>query len=232
MKSSVSSQEGQPPDSDRMRGAREEFASQFRGSFRVLWFVAAGIVGDRSLAEDVVQEAAIIGLNKYEQFEAGTNFTAWMAQTVRHVALNVLRKEQRHRSGVREAGHSVARSASRSLTHAPDEEAADRQKAILANGELMSNQTMFDDRVVRALGEIGSAPRACLLLRAIEGLEYSEISALLGIPEGTAMSHVHRSRQFLREKLGGAAAVASERALPGSLMQDRPVKDQPASGET
>jgi RNA polymerase sigma-70 factor (ECF subfamily) len=46
-------------------------------------------------------------------------------------------------------------------------------------------------------------PRTCLVLRVVHGLAYSEISSALDIPEGTAMSHVHRSRLALRERLRG-----------------------------
>ena len=45
-----------------------------------------------------VQEAAIIGLQKRDQFTEGTSFTAWMGQMVRNVSLNVFRREKRRRS--------------------------------------------------------------------------------------------------------------------------------------
>jgi DNA-directed RNA polymerase specialized sigma24 family protein len=37
-------------------------------------------------------------------------------------------------------------------------------------------------------------------------MAYSEISRAMNIPEGTAMSHVHRSRLTLRERLRGREA--------------------------
>jgi RNA polymerase sigma-70 factor (ECF subfamily) len=57
-----------------------------------------GVLGDRHLAEDAVQEAAVIGLRKIKSFEPGTNFSAWMGQIVRHVALNHRRKYNRRRA--------------------------------------------------------------------------------------------------------------------------------------
>ena len=38
-------------------------------------------------------------------------------------------------------------------------------------------------------------------MRTLDGLSYAEIAALLDVPEGTAMSHVHRTRRLLRERL-------------------------------
>ncbi len=162
-----------------------EFAARFQSSFRVLWLIAVGITGDRWLAEDVVQEAAIIALNKLNQFQAGTNFTAWTGQIVRNVALNSIRKERRHKTSPIAASGVEAEPAGRTTVE----------------GFGGIERPDFDDRVLRALGDVGEIARACLLLRTLEGLEYTEISRLLEIPEGTAMSHVHRTRQYLRDRL-------------------------------
>ncbi len=174
-----------------------EFAAHFQKSHRVLWLVAAGILGDPNLAEDVVQDAAMIALDKLENFTPGTSFTAWMAQIVRNVSMNTARKETRRRSA----------------PLGPDSDAAfpdpnsngkhiEKMTELGADGRLPANQTWFDDRVMRALAEVSDMARACLLLRTIDSMEYSEISAVLSIPEGTAMSHVHRTRRLLRERLG------------------------------
>lgn len=83
-------------------------------------------------------------------------------------------------------------------------------------GQLMADQDAFDDSLTRALGELGEMARACLLLRTIVELTYAEIAEVLGIPEGTAMSHVHRSRRTLREVLGGSVAPSSD-AVGGAV---------------
>lgn len=187
-----------------IEGSQGAFAQHFTQSFPVLWTIAAGIVGDRAMAEDIVQEAALIGLGKFEQFQPGTSFTAWMGQMVRNVALNAARKQRRQRTGALDgdaegsvpAKGSAAREAGQDLP-------------MMAQGRLPANQHFFDDQIMRALDEIGPAARACLLLRTIEGMEYSEISKLLEIPQGTAMSHVHRSREFLRRRLGGVQPTST-----------------------
>jgi len=170
-----------------------DFAAQFNASFRVLWLVAIGIVSDASAAEDVVQEAALLALEKLDQFQPGTNFRAWMAQMVRFVALNHARKRQKHKAVTLE--DSTGR---RPLT---TEEIPAPELHLGNRGQLPPDQAHFDDRLLAALNSVGEIPRSCLLLRTIEQLEYSEIAKVLEIPEGTAMSHVHRTRQYLRERL-------------------------------
>jgi RNA polymerase sigma-70 factor, ECF subfamily len=166
----------------------EEFARRFREASKVLWLIAAGIVSDRSAAEDIVQEAALVGLAKLDQFKEGTNFTAWMGQMVRYVALNQARKNKHRRTT--ELDQNSAESG-----------ISKQELALTARGDLPEGTEAFDDRVLHALQSLSETARCCLLLRTVQGLEYSEIAALLDIPEGTAMSHVHRSRNALREKL-------------------------------
>jgi RNA polymerase sigma-70 factor (ECF subfamily) len=173
-----------------------EFATLFSASFRKLWLIAVGIIGDAALAEDAVQDAALTALGKRQQFQPGTNFTAWMSQMVRFVALNQYRKQRKRKAASLEGGAiDVAAS-----TPAP----AGATVRINVRGELPVDQPHFDDRIMQALRGVAEVARACLLLRTLESLEYTEISALLGIPEGTAMSHVHRTRQYLRERLADA----------------------------
>ncbi|MFG0328362.1 MAG: RNA polymerase sigma factor [Phycisphaerales bacterium] len=174
----------------------DEFADALRGSFRTLWLIAVGVTGDRTLAEDVVQEAAIVGLEKIDRFQPGSSFVAWMGQTVRFVALNMARKERKQFEAVRESGRRPERR-SDSLA----EWSTPRGIRLTQEVDLPEDQRSFDDRLMGALDEMSETARACLLLRTIEDLPYSEIARILDIPEGTAMSHVHRARRSLRDRL-------------------------------
>lgn len=169
-----------------------EFAGLFRDSSRTLWCVAAGVLCDRSQAEDVVQEAALKALTKLHEFRRGSSFVAWMSQIVRFVALNHRRKRER------------------------------RERALAASGaELMTAVTQpehprgFDANVLRALQSLDETARTCLLLKTVVELEYAEIATILEIPAGTAMSHVSRSRARMQKLLtepAPAPAVAIWRA--------------------
>lgn len=167
-----------------------EFGLLYEQSARTLWCVAAAIIGDRSRAEDVVQEAAVVALGKLETFEPSTNFTAWMAQIVRYCALNESRKRRADEPIDPDALESVGASGN----------AADGEP-VTARGELKEDAGSFDDAVLRALLRLEPNARACVLLRIVLNLSYAEIAGILGIPEGTAMSHVYRSRQAMREHL-------------------------------
>lgn len=185
-----------------------EFASQFNESFRVLWLIAVSIVGDRSAADDVVQDAALIAFKKRDQFTPGTNFTAWIGQIVRNVARNRVRMAQNRRTANLDDG-AFDRSA---VFRTPPETAArltDAQPSAAGASQL-------DHRIALALDSVNETARACLLLRTIGEMDYAKIAELLDIPEGTAMSHVHRTRRYLRDRLAELAPEAAKRPEVGS----------------
>lgn len=185
----------------------QEFSAQFEASYRAFWLIAAGVVNDAALAEDVVQEAAIIALDKLGEFEQGTNFKAWMGQIVRYVALNHFRKHRHRRSAPLDpAIMEQVVLPSRSSEPIPELKLSGR-------GQLPAGQHHFDDIVVQALDSLTEVARACLLLRTVEGLSYAEVASLLEIPEGTAMSHVHRARRQLRDCLTEPTDRVSKREV-------------------
>ena len=189
----------------------EEFAVQLQISARVLWTVAAGVLGNRSQVEDVLQEAALIGLQKLDQFRPDSNFTAWMARIVRFVALNQARTRSRRRTFDsdpvqldREPG--LARDV-----------AGPARPPIDLRGELGPDDGAFDDELSGALAELKPMARSCLLLKTLLGLEYQEIARSLDIPLGTAVSHVHRARRFLRQRLADGPTPSSNPAAPAPV---------------
>lgn len=173
----------------------ETFAAHLSQCYQRCWLVAAAVTGDRAEADDIVQEAAMIAMRKLADFTSGTNFAAWISQIVRLTALNHSKKTARRRVVLTDPGvidrhePSAAAPSSNGLT------------PITADGRLVENQSIFDDQVLAALAGISEIARACLLLRIVGQLSYRDIAQTLGIPESTAMSHVHRAKQSIREQL-------------------------------
>lgn len=160
---------------------RAEFGRLLGEVRPLLWSVAAACCGRPSDAEDVLQEAAIVGLDKIGDFEPGTSFSAWMTQIVRNIGRNQGRKIQRR------------------ATHEMDPQVIDQGMA----GRAAGREVPFGEgQLMDALDSLDEVARTCLVLRTVRGMSYKEISRVLEIPEGTAMSHVHRSRAAMRLRLG------------------------------
>ena len=132
-----------------------------------------------------------MGLNRFASFERGSHFGAWMAQIVRHVALNDARKCARSKSEVEvDAMADTLQGRPSPMPPAYD-----------SHGKLHDHQAHFDDALDSGLRALMPDARACLLLHSVEGMQRSEVAELLGLPVGTVASHVHRARAALREHL-------------------------------
>jgi len=192
---------GPDPPSEPRRLSPEAFADAFTSCSRLLWCIAAGILGSRDAVEDVLQDGAIVALEKLEQFDPETSFTAWMGRIVRYVALNHARKRQRARTATGDVAalDLVPAAPADSPTGPPTD----------SRGAIGADRGQFDDEVIAALGGLEETARACVLLRTVLDLPYREIALALDIPEGTAMSHVHRARRSLREHLGARAPASA-----------------------
>jgi RNA polymerase sigma-70 factor (ECF subfamily) len=162
----------------------EEFSEHFRASSRALWCIAVSVTSDRAGAEDAVQEAAVIALGKLSEFTPGSSFVAWMGQIVRYVAMNASRKEGRRGALLRSTAGPEARSG------------------------LSVDPTGLPPALNAAMADLDETARTCLLLRIVGGMSYQQISAALGVPEGTAMSHVFRARKSLAARVTSNAGGA------------------------
>lgn len=153
----------------------------------------------RDQAADIVQEAVMTAWRQFDVFETGTNFRAWVFKILLNTAYRVNRKTHR------------AKEVSLDSENFDTAEALEKEDAwlsVLENPERVMET--LDDRVVRALEQLGQVERDCFLLRLLEDLSYKEIAELLDLPMGTVMSHVYRARMKLRERL---AQMAMEEGL-------------------
>jgi RNA polymerase sigma-70 factor (ECF subfamily) len=178
-----------------------EFSARFQAAAKSLWLIAAAVLGRRDDAEDLVQESAVIGLQKINEFRPETNFAAWMGGIVRNLARNHARKGARRHTGATDPADLDHSRAGRPTAEQPPQFGRD--------GKLSPSQSAFDDHVLHALDVLEETPRLCLLLRSLHQLPYRDIAALLSIPEGTAMSHVHRARATMREYLISRASEST-----------------------
>jgi RNA polymerase sigma-70 factor, ECF subfamily len=180
---------------DRLTSQR--FAERFQDAWRALWCIAAAVTADRTAADDILQEAAVVALGKLEQFDPATNFTAWMGKIVRFIALNHGRRRQRTATTSVDPHSIEVLPLSSRIQNQP----TDRMPDLTEHGQLETGTEAFDDRVLGALRTLEETARACLLLRTLQDMPYRDIALALDIAEGTAMSHVHRARMAMRERL-------------------------------
>ena len=145
--------------------------------------VARRLSRNPASAEDLVQETMLKAWRARHQFREGTNARAWLFRIMFHQFYSEGRK-------VRAELHSIG-------PPAPDQTSGIAEMV----------------EVILALEALTPDHRAVLLLAVVEGFTCQEVSEILSIPIGTAMSRLSRARQAMRELLAPGAACAKGEAL-------------------
>jgi RNA polymerase sigma-70 factor (ECF subfamily) len=156
-----------------------------------LYGTAMRLTGNRSRAEDLVQDTFVRALRFSDKFDPGTNLRAWLYRIMFNLFINHCRRERRGRE-IRE-GPEQADMLERMVPAA--------HLAPCAKPEEYYFEKLFSDEVVEALDTLPQDFKLVVLLADINGFSYKQISDILGIPVGTVMSRLHRGRRALQDKL-------------------------------
>jgi RNA polymerase sigma-70 factor (ECF subfamily) len=139
------------------------------------------MAGETDMAMDFTQEAFLRAYQRLDQFRGDAAFSTWLHSIAVSVALNGLRKVDRHRK--RE----------RSL-----EDAA----PVVAGGRPADPGVR--ERIENAVDALPDIYRTVFLMHDLEGFSHGEIADTLGVAEGTSKARLSRARAKLRETLGDA----------------------------
>ena len=144
---------------------------------------ALQLCGDRSVAEDLVQDGFLRALGSRGHLSDPALVVPWLFGMVRRTFLDQ-RRRTAHRMRILEASGSGL---------APG--AGNLEKEILDRS--------FSDEVLQALAELPEEWRTSVLLCDVEGFSYEEIAAALECPVGTVRSRLARARAQLLSTLTG-----------------------------
>ena len=144
--------------------------------------LAAHVLRGSSDAEDIAQDTFVRAFQQIGKFRGQGRFSAWLFSITVHLCLDRRRAASFGREVPAEA--------------APEAGSAD-----------MPPETRL--LIEALLDQLTPPMRAALILREIEGLEYDEISAALGIPVGTVRSRLHTARAQFRDLWTAAETEAN-----------------------
>ncbi|MFZ1909920.1 MAG: sigma-70 family RNA polymerase sigma factor [Burkholderiales bacterium] len=133
---------------------------------------ARALVGDRSAADDLVQDTLERAWAKFHLYRGGTDLRAWLFTVMHNVHVNRIRA-QRPTDALAGDLPEVAQRA--------------------AQGDSLMVRDMD-----RALAKLPAEQREVLLLVVLEDMSYEEAARTLGVPIGTVMSRLSRARGKLR----------------------------------
>jgi RNA polymerase sigma factor (sigma-70 family) len=165
---------------------RKQFAGIVVPHLSEAFAVASWLTGNRTDAEDVVQEACLRAFRAIGSF-AGVNARAWVLTIVRHTAYSWLAKNRPSEIvavedflGEERLTEQCIGGWSATVTSTPE-------TALLAKLDVR--------RLEAAIAALPLAFREVLILRDLQGLEYREIAEVTTLPVGTVMSRLARARR-------------------------------------
>jgi RNA polymerase sigma-70 factor (ECF subfamily) len=162
----------------------------------VLLRVALTMTPQPADAEDLVQDTLLRAWRSLHTFD-GQHPRAWLLTILRNAEVNRHRRQRPELLDdpdlpVEHAGHGDG-------SHESAEDVVVRRA--------------FDEVIDAALAALPDQFRQAVLLIDVDGLSYAEASNLLGVPEGTLMSRLHRARKRIRDRLAAADLAPHRRRL-------------------
>jgi RNA polymerase sigma-70 factor, ECF subfamily len=147
------------------------------------------LTGDSALAEDLAQETFVKAFRNLAAFDATRRLSAWILRIAHNVGVDAMRRRR-----IRIVSLDAA--PSRDAPHAAEPPAPSAPDPVERDALRRALQ--------RAMAALRPDQREAVVLRYEEGLSFDEIGQVLGIPEVTARSHVHRARKELARLLTDA----------------------------
>ena len=162
-----------------------EFGTQIEQLIPRLRRYARALTGERSVADDLVQDTLERAWNKLHLWRRGSDLRAWLFTIMHNTHVNQVRSR-----------------ASAMLVPLDDD---------VHDAPVRATQTdMLEIRDLEtALQRLPDEQREVLLLIALERLSYEEAAKTLGIPLGTVMSRLHRARERMRTLLDAAPSAGA-----------------------
>jgi len=159
--------------------AADRFEAEAMPHMNDIFRTATRLLGERSRAEDIVQEVYLQAWKSFHRFETGTNCRAWLFKILFHCVNHHRRKW--FRFPLLKETEEFLESNLTSSPPIPDK--------------------LTDEDILAALDRIPADFRSVVLLVDVEEFAYKEVSDILAVPIGTVMSRLSRGRKALREHL-------------------------------
>lgn len=150
------------------------------------------LLHDRTVAEDLAQEAFLRVFRSRHRYEPRARFSTWLFRIAHNLASNQLRGSVRRKEVPLASG-------SDGHDFRPQGQILAEKSALMPTRQLDSNE--MRDIVRNALDDLGERQKTAVLLHKFEGMSYEEIGEIMGLGVVGVKSLLSRARTRLRESL-------------------------------
>ena len=158
-----------------------------------LFSVANRICNNPADAEEILQDVYMIALNKIDRFEERSTLSTWLYRITVNAALMKLRSQRTTKSNLPIDGYTA-------LLGEDDNVLRFNEEVRSPEETLMSKE--FYKQIKDSVETLPEIYQSVFFLRDVQGYSIKETSEMLHTTPAAIKSRLHRSRFFLREKLG------------------------------
>ena len=182
--------------------SQAEFEGLLRPILQMAYGTAVRLTRDRTEAEDLVQDAALLAYRAFGTFERGTNFKAWFFRILTNAFYSRHRKDKHQKANLGTEDVPALYLYTKTAEAGLHGRESDPASAIM--------DKLDSEQVGEALEALPTEYRVVATLYFIEDFSYQQIAEVLECPVGTVRSRLHRGRRMLQKALWD---VAVERGI-------------------
>ena len=164
-------------------GDREAFGDLVRCSERPAMVLALGMLGNRDMAQDVVQDSFVKAFVQIRRLRDPDRFQTWFFRIVNNTAVNKLRSLRRQQL-------AVAASDREDRAPQPPMDPAHEEQARELGRHIQAAMTQLSPKEARAIALIG-----------LEDMSYEQAASVEGCSQGALRWQVFRARKKLKHLL-------------------------------
>ena len=172
-------------------GERDAFVELVRPYERLVYVTAISVLRNPADAEEVAQEAVLKAFSKLSSFRAESKFSTWLVQITYNEARMKLRKDRQHLF--------------ESIDDSQEGPEGEYRPRDFADWRPIACELLEKHEVRKALQDainsLSPTYRDVVILRDVQNLNIKDTAAVLGIPEGSVKTRLHRARLLLRDAL-------------------------------
>jgi RNA polymerase sigma-70 factor, ECF subfamily len=190
------------PHADDPTRVQAEFEQLLSPILQMAYGTAVRLTRNRTEAEDLVQDAALLAYRAFGSFQQGTNFKAWFFRILTNAFYSRHRKEKHEKANLSTEDVPALYLYSKTAEAGLHGRESDPASAIM--------DQLDAEQVGEALETLPTEYRVVATLYFIEDFSYQQIAEVLECPVGTVRSRLHRGRRMLQKALW---QVAVERGI-------------------
>jgi RNA polymerase sigma-70 factor (ECF subfamily) len=179
-----------------------EFEQLLSPILQMAYGTAVRLTRNRTEAEDLVQDAALLAYKAFGTFQRGTNFKAWFFRILTNAFYSRHRKEKHEKANLSTEDVPALYLYNKTAEAGLHGRESDPASAIM--------DKLDTEQVSEALEALPTEYRVVATLYFIEDFSYQQIAGVLECPVGTVRSRLHRGRRMLQKALWD---VAVERGI-------------------